>query len=191
MILGEFRGAGNLQIQILRFIAVSALIFLTCLKAQAQESFAAYEKEFATAKQSILDGHVKDGIGQMAALLARIDPAKEPNNYWLLSVNLADYLHQTENYQDESTLLSQLIAKKLHNSNIYMSQQTALRAGRTLAFTGHADEGEKISASAWARSPTRARQRAGSRSKHQPDSCRSTAPTQQRTTHEHGQASSR
>jgi len=62
----------------------------------AQESFSAYEKEYLEAKQAILDGHVKDGIGRIAALVQKIDPAVEPNNYWLLSANLAEFLHQVE-----------------------------------------------------------------------------------------------
>jgi hypothetical protein len=129
---------------VLHFVSSFALIFLASLAAQAQESFSPYEKEFTAARQSILDGHAKDGIGQMVALLTKIDPVKEPNNYWLLSVNLADFLHQTENYQDESTILNQLIAKNLHNSNPLIAQQTAVRIGRTLAFTGHANDGQKV-----------------------------------------------
>jgi hypothetical protein len=46
---------------------------LTCLNSQAQENIVPYGNEFEVAKQSILNGHVKDGLGQMALLLARID----------------------------------------------------------------------------------------------------------------------
>jgi hypothetical protein len=118
-------------------------MFLTCLNARAQENFATYEREFATAKQLILDGHVKDGVSQMVALLGKIDPTKDPNNYWLLSINLADCLHQSESYQEESTVLNQLLAKTPPNTSAYVAQTTLLRVGRNLAFTGHADDGER------------------------------------------------
>jgi CHAT domain-containing protein len=121
-----------------------ALLLLAPFKAQAEESFAAYETEYKAARQLILDGHVKDGIGQMAALLLKIDPSKEPNNYWGLGVRLSDFLHQIQGYQDESTVLNQLATKNLHASNLIMTQQIQLRAGRNLAFTGHANEAEKL-----------------------------------------------
>ena len=71
------------------FLVMSALV----LSAHAQENFAIYEKEYLAAKQSLLEGHVKDGIDRMAALVQKVDPATEPNTYWLLSANLAEFLH--------------------------------------------------------------------------------------------------
>ena len=68
---------------------------LTCLNSQAQENIVPYGNEFEVAKQSILNGHVKDGLGQMALLLERIDATKEPN-FWSLSISFADYLHEEE-----------------------------------------------------------------------------------------------
>jgi CHAT domain-containing protein len=128
----------------LLLISVLAASLSACFNVHAQESFAAYETEYTAARQQILDGHVKDGVGQMAALFLKIDPSKEPNNYWSLGTTLSDFLHQIQSYQDESTVLSQLATKKLHASNLIMTQQIQLRAGRNLAFTGHANEAEKL-----------------------------------------------
>lgn len=121
-----------------------AMLILVCVKLQAQESFAEYQQDFSSAKQLIFDGHVKDGVGKMATLLAKIDPAKEPNNYWIVGIGLSDFLSQIGNYQDEAKVLSLVASTKLHNSNPFLFQQFAFRAGRNLAFTGHADEAEKI-----------------------------------------------
>jgi CHAT domain-containing protein len=124
--------------------AVLALFLVTCSGAQAVESFATYEKDYSKATQSILDGHVKDGVGQIVAILARIDPAKEPNNYWSVSIALSDFLDQIASRQDEATVLNQLGSKKLHEGKQFLFQQLAFRVGRNLAFSGHANEAEKI-----------------------------------------------
>lgn len=80
-------GGGNLRRPRLGLISLLALL-LTCFRAEAEEGLTAYEKDFGAAKQSILEGHVKDGIGQMAALVAKIDPTQEPNNYWFLCISV-------------------------------------------------------------------------------------------------------
>jgi CHAT domain-containing protein len=139
---GSVEGLIRLRKPRLRLISLLALL-LACFRAEAEERFTAYEKDFGAAKQLILEGHVKDGIGQMAALLVKIDPTQEPNNYWFLSITLSDYLHQIASYQDEGTVLNQLASKKLHTKP-FMFQQLALRVGRNLAFTGHANDAEKL-----------------------------------------------
>jgi CHAT domain-containing protein len=116
---------------------------LTCLNSQAQENIIPYGNEFEVAKQSILNGHVKDGLGQMALLLERIDATKEPN-FWSLSISFADYLDEEESYAEETNVLNQLLVKTPPNANPFIAQQTLFRVGRNLAFTGHASEGEKV-----------------------------------------------
>ncbi|WP_375777823.1 CHAT domain-containing protein [Bradyrhizobium sp. ma5] len=126
------------------FFIFAVTLILACAKVQAQESFAPYERDFIAARQLVLDGHVREGISQIEALLGKLDPAKEPYNYWFVGMVLADFLSQIASYEDEAKVLNQVASTKLHSSNPILFQQLASKVGRNLAFTGHSNEGEKV-----------------------------------------------
>jgi hypothetical protein len=128
------------QVVLVAFLVIGALASAS----YAQEDISVYEKEYSAAKQAILEGHVKDGITRMAALVQKVDAVKEPNNYWILSANLAEFLYQLESYPEESQVLSSLLSTKISNSNPAFLQNMQLYVGRNLAYAGHADEAEKI-----------------------------------------------
>jgi CHAT domain-containing protein len=112
--------------------------------AQAQDSASPPLEAFSAARQSILEGHVKDGIAALAALTRTIDATKQPDVYWRASSTLAEFLHQTENYSEESQVLFALVSANIANANSLYFQAMQLLVGRNLAFTGKADEGLKI-----------------------------------------------
>jgi CHAT domain-containing protein len=100
--------------------------------------------EFQTAKQSIIEGRVRDGIGRLTTLLSKINPQTDPNDYWITSDVLADFLHQVESYSEESQVLTKLHSTNIANQNSPYFQRMQLNVGRNLAYTGHAIEAEKV-----------------------------------------------
>ena len=78
-------------------IAIFGLMsILTPVQAQIDPAY--IRIEFDTAKKSVLEGRVKDGVGRLSTLLGKIDPKTDPGDYWIVSDVLADFLHQVESY---------------------------------------------------------------------------------------------
>src|SRR6266516_4814181 len=81
---------------------------LTPVRAQFDPAY--IRTEFDIAKKSVFEGRVKDGIGRLSALLGKIDPKIDPNDYWIVSDVLADLLHQLGSYSEENQILTKLNA---------------------------------------------------------------------------------
>jgi CHAT domain-containing protein len=115
-------------------------ISLVAAAALADTDAAHVQADLTTANHSILDGHVRDGLDRLVALLKQIDPAKEKDAYWQVSTTLLEYLNQLEDYASTTKIIETILAQ-IHDS-IY-SQWMQFYIGRNLAWNGKAAEGEK------------------------------------------------
>jgi hypothetical protein len=103
-----------------------------------------YATELQTAKQQIFEGHVRECLDQLGGLLRRIDPNKEKDAYWVTATMLIEFLTQTENHALAGQVLGNLLSTKIAETNPAYFQRTQLNLGRNLAYTGNANDSEKV-----------------------------------------------
>lgn len=98
-------------------------------------------EELTSASRAILEGRVSEGIDRLTTLLRRIDPAKDSTTYWRTGETLVSFLSQTENHAAARAVLDHLLSTKLPEAN---APWVRFHLGRSLAYLGMADEGEKL-----------------------------------------------
>jgi CHAT domain-containing protein len=98
-------------------------------------------EELTSASRVILEGRVSEGIDRLTILLRRIDPAKDSTTYWRTGETLVSFLSQTENHAAARAVLNHLLSTKLPEAN---APWVHYYLGRSLAYLGMADEGEKL-----------------------------------------------
>jgi CHAT domain-containing protein len=104
----------------------------------------AVKAEHDAAAQSILQGRVTEGVGRFVALLNKIDPLTQTNDYFAAANTLADFLHQLGSYSEENRVLATLQGMNLVNTGSPLFQRMQLNIGRNLAFTGNAANAEPV-----------------------------------------------
>jgi CHAT domain-containing protein len=134
---------------LLRLLVAALLAILLALGSRvvpviAQDKPPNYDAEVNSARRAILEGHVTDGIGRLAALARASDLIWQRDAFWQTRAMLADFLDQMENYAEERTVIESLLSAGFANPDLAYFQPMQLLLGRSLAHTGHADEGEKI-----------------------------------------------
>jgi hypothetical protein len=127
-------------------VIVGLISILTPVRAQVDPTY--MRTEFEGAKKSIFEGRVKDGTNRLSTLLGKVDP--KPIQATIISDALADILHQIEDYPEESQILAKLLSTNIANQNSPYFPRMQLNLGRNLAYTGRAEEAEKVlRASPW------------------------------------------
>jgi CHAT domain-containing protein len=102
------------------------------------------QAEATAASRSINEGHVKDGLGRLISMLKQLDPAKDKDAYWLVSTTVIEFLSQFEDHASAGKVLEQLIATKIPEGHPVYFPWMQFYIGRNLAFTGKADDAEKV-----------------------------------------------
>ena len=123
---------------------IAATLAALILPAQAQFDSDHFAQELANANGLLNGGHVTDGVKLLQNLRHEIDPTKNKEAYWRASILLTEYLSQTENHPLASQVIHELIATKITEGQTAYFQWMQFYLGRNLAYTGKADEGEKV-----------------------------------------------
>jgi CHAT domain-containing protein len=127
---------------VLSSFAILFIVFSTPALAKLDVDQA--NQELISANKAVNEGHVKEGIEALTKLLRTIDPAQEKELYWRTSTLLIELLSLTENHSLATQVISELFATKIPQSDLAHFQLAQYYIARNLAWTGHADEGDKI-----------------------------------------------
>ena len=98
----------------------------------------------ATANARIMTGHVVDGLQQLASEFSRLNPADDPEAYWLIGSALIEYLSETENEGVAQDVISKLVQSKIPERDQVKRAWMQFYLGRHLAYSGRATDGEKF-----------------------------------------------
>ena len=98
----------------------------------------------ATANARIMTGHVVDGLQQLASEFSRLNPADDPEAYWLIGSALIEYLSETENDGVAQDVISKLVQSKIPERDQVKRAWMQFYLGRHLAYSGRATDGEKF-----------------------------------------------
>jgi CHAT domain len=116
------------------------LAFAHVLPAQAEVDSHYVDAELIAAGKSVNEGHVKAGCDRIVALLRQIDPAKDKDTYWRISVTLVEFLSQIEDHDQAAQLLNSIISNKIHETQAAYTQWTQFYVGRNLANSGYGEQ---------------------------------------------------
>jgi CHAT domain-containing protein len=125
-------------------LVIACLALGLAVEASAADRMPPFDSELQTASRAILEGRVRSGIDRLFALFAKLDKKTEPDKYWSVGVTLVEFLHQTENFSEESHVLDLLTANVLDHSDTTKLDTLRFYVGRNFAFTDRADDGEKF-----------------------------------------------
>ena len=127
---------------VLAILLVAGVLFAH--KARAQSDLVSVDDRLTAASRLIIDGHVKDGFAGLELLLGQLNPVWDRNAYWRTATTLIDSLSQTENYTEATRIINTLPSTTIWESNAAYVPWMQLFVGRNLAYTGHAQDGEKF-----------------------------------------------
>jgi hypothetical protein len=129
---------------LLAILLVAVLLLAQSVPARAQSDLVSVDDRLTAASRLIIDGHVKDGFAGLELLLGQLDPVWDKDTYWRTAANLIEFLSEAENHAEATRILNILASTKTWESQPAYRQWMQFYIGRNLAYTGHAQDGEKF-----------------------------------------------
>jgi hypothetical protein len=126
----------------LQFLSILVALLVTAARADTDSTH--IQEGLTAASRTVIEGHVKDGLDRLESMLSQVDPTKDKDAYWQISTTLAEFLSQIENHALAGQILGKLLDTKIPLSQQAYFQWMQLYLGQNLAYSGRADEGEKV-----------------------------------------------